>query len=495
MSTPYSQSTDPSAIPPDWMPLLQSYVDQTISTEDLARLEVILREHDSARSLLVDLLALDSALQSDNAFCTEPTTILAANDFDTAATQVIANPNIVQLSSRSENRTRATKTGSASASFAGVLVAVVASIAIWVGWSRLSEETNSAASQAVWLEVVEVNDLRLSSASPAWSAGQRIQLSDLKIDTGEVDVKLDSGVTLSLEGPFHAAFENNGSMQLFHGKMSAEVAEQGKGFTVRTATSEVVDLGTRFGISAKADGETDVVVFEGEVKVRRKNNPAKPEKWTTLKSGEAVRMAKQKEMQRLARVRLSKNKKLWSSQSSNPKGLVVDVEDNATEPEFLHYLGVVPQGMGVDSQPYSDRPNLRWHAVPGEKFPDELESIDLIRTFLADRGDRDLEIRIQVSRPCFVYVIIDDRHTPPPWLEREFLKTSLRLRVGPWPANAMKDVAADSDGKVFIPCTVWKCHIDRVGEFVLGSPVVKGSKGQNLMYGIAVAAADSEPIN
>lgn len=494
MSTPITQSVNSSAFPPDWMPLFQSYVDQTISPEDLARLETILREHNTARSLLVDLLALDSALQSDNAFCAEPTTIVASNDSDKNANQTRVIPTVITPVSQIENPTIANTAGRAS-SFAAVLVALAASLAVWVGWNHLSEDSNSASNQSVWLEVLEVNDLRLSSALPAWSAGQRIQLSDLKIDTGEVDVKLDSGVTLSLEGPFHAAFENNGSMQLYHGKMSAEVAEEGKGFTVRTSTSEVVDLGTRFGISAKADGETDVVVFEGEVKVRRKNNPAKPEKWTTLKSGEAVRMAKQKEMQRLARVRLSKNKKLWSSQSSNPKGLVVDVEDNATEPEFLHYLGVVPQGMGADSQPYSDRPNLRWHAVPGEKFPDELESIDLIRTFLADRGDRDLEIRIQVSRPCFVYVIIDDRHTPPPWLEREFFKTNLRLRVGPWSANAMKDVAADSDGKVFVPCTVWKCHIDRVGEFVLGSPVVKGSKGQNLMYGIAVAAAVAEPIN
>jgi ferric-dicitrate binding protein FerR (iron transport regulator) len=128
------------------------------------------------------------------------------------------------------------------------------------------------------LEVLEVNDLRLSSALPAWNAGERLQLTNLKIDSGEVDVKLDSGVTLSLEGPFHAEFENSGSMQLFHGKMSAEVDEKGKGFTVRTATSEVVDLGTRFGISAKADGETDVVVFEGEVKVRRKNNPTQTRK-------------------------------------------------------------------------------------------------------------------------------------------------------------------------------------------------------------------------
>jgi ferric-dicitrate binding protein FerR (iron transport regulator) len=482
MSEPQSALPNFGDAPPQWMTLFHAYIDQTLSVDDLKQLESILTEHPHARQTLVDLLALDSALQSDHCFAME------------SVAPYEATVSLAESADASHGSSQRSSIGFSPRAIATLILAMAASLVVWIGWSSLSNLSEPAATHAVWLEVLEVNDLQLSSASAPWNAGQRLQLSDLKIDAGEVDVKLDSGVTLSLEGPFHAAFENSGAMQLYHGRMSAEVAEQGKGFTVRTATSEVVDLGTRFGISAKADGETDVVVFEGEVKVRRKNNQAKPEQWTTLKSGEAVRVAKQKELQRLARVRLSKNKKIWSSQTSSPSGLVVDVEDNATEPEFLNYLGVVPQGMGVDSQPYSDRPNVRWQPLVGEQFPTQLESIDLVRTFLADRGDRDLEIRIQVSRPCFVYVLIDDRHTPPLWLEREFRKTNLRVRVGPWPANLVKDIPADSDGRTFIPCAVWKCHVDRAGDFVLGSPVVKGSKGQNLMYGIAVAPAESQPL-
>lgn len=489
MTSPQQTSAD-GGFPTAWMELFHAYIDQTLTSDQWATLETVLREHPEARRTLVDLLALDSALQSDHAFCEDNTTLSESEPkFDSSNRTVVAFPKTKAIASR-ESLARTTVWRRTSTIVLAV-ASLAASLAIWLGWGA---NNNTTSTDAVWLEVLEVNDLRLSSALPAWNAGERLQLTNLKIDSGEVDVKLDSGVTLSLEGPFHAQFENSGSMQLFHGKMSAEVDEKGKGFTVRTATSEVVDLGTRFGISAKADGETDVVVFEGEVKVRRKNNPAKPEKWTTLKSGEAVRVAKQKELQRLARVRLSKNKRLWSSQSSSPNSLVVDVEDNATEPEFLHYLGVVPQGMGGDSQPYSDRPNVRWHPMAGESFPAQLESTDLIRTFLADRGDRDLEIRLQVSRPCIVYILIDDRHTPPQWLEREFLQTDMRLRLGPWPANSMKDTPADPDGRVFIPCTVWKCYVDRAGTFVLGSPVVKGSKGQNLMYGIAVASAEPDPI-
>ena len=476
-----------------WLPLMQAYVDQTLTGESWIELESILREHSTARRMLVDLLALDSALQCEHALQSESS--LESKSSIRSQTATDANPQSLSQSALiaiSEPERMAHSSLVPMRVLAMLIIATAASLVLWIGWHRGSTPSEATSSKAVWFEVLEVNDLKLSSALPAWSVGERLQKSELKIDAGELDVRLDSGVTLSLEGPFHAQFQNNGAMQLFHGTMSAEVAEKGKGFTVLTATSEVVDLGTRFGISAKADGETDIVVFEGEVKLRRNNTPTKTEKWTTLKSGEAVRVAKQKELQRLARVRLSKNKKLWSSQSSNPAGLVIDVEDNATEPEFLNYLGVVPQGMGVDSQPYSDRPNVRWQAMPGGTFPSELDSIDLIRTFLADRGDRDLEIRIQISRPCTLYVIIDNRHTPPQWLEREFLKTDLQVRVGPWPASAYKDIAPESDGKTYIPCTIWKCRIDRAGDVVLGSPFVKGIKGPNLMYGIAVAGADEK---
>jgi hypothetical protein len=479
--------------------LLHAYVDQTLTRAELEQLENILRVQPEARRRLVDLLALDSALLVDNALTADaPATQIDLLNTETSHTQnldvesmsiTIADKATCHLRHPEADHVVTTTTRYRRLTIA--LVAIAATIVLIFSWPYIESANPSASDSTVWLEVLEVNNLQLSSAQPAWNAGERVQLTDLKIDAGEVDVKLDSGVTLSLEGPFSARFENSAAMQLYHGKMSADVAEKGKGFTVRTATSEVVDLGTRFGISAKTDGETDVVVFEGEVKVRRQNTRSKNEAWTTLRSGEAVRVAKQKELQRLARVRLSKNRKLWSSQTSNPSSLVVDVEDSATEPEFLHYLGVVPQGMGVDSQPFSDRPQAKWQAMPGESFPQELESADLIRTFLADRGDRELEIRIQVSRPCIMYVIMDDRRPPPQWLEKEFIKTTQSIRVGPWPANSMKELTADDAGRVYVPCSIWKCHIDRAGVFVLGSPFVKGSKNQSLMYGLAVGPIET----
>jgi len=471
--------------------LLHAYIDGSITIEQRLELEAVLTQDKTARQRLVDYLALDSALIAD---C-----FVTATETESELMSILPSVSAAEhVSNRSLHRSFRSTTNWGSNNRYWWLSAA-ATILLVIGWSLFNERPssfNQAPDRAVvWAEIMEVNQARFASSTASWRTGDRLQLTDLAIESGNVDLKLDSGVTLSLEGPFKAHFENATTLRLIEGRMSAEVSEAGKGFTVRTAESEVVDLGTRFGISANSNGETDVVVFEGEVKVRRHNPQTKSEAWTTLRSGEAVRVQqKQKELQRLARVRLSKNRKLWSTQSSSPSSLVVDVEDNATEPEFLHYLGVVAQGMGVDAQPFSDRPTAKWQAIPGSEFPSELESIDLVRTFLADRGDRDLEIRIKVSQPCILYVMHDDRRPEPSWLEKEFLKTNWKIRVGPWPATMAKDIQPDPNGKLFIPCSVWKCRVDRAGDIVLGSPFVKGSKGQGLMYAIAVGPVANPPV-
>jgi hypothetical protein len=58
------------------------------------------------------------------------------------------------------------------------------------------------------------------------------------------------------------------------------------GFEVVTPAMDVVDLGTAFGVSVGADGETDVCVFEGEVEVSRPVSEDVPQ---LVREGSAVR--------------------------------------------------------------------------------------------------------------------------------------------------------------------------------------------------------------
>jgi hypothetical protein len=53
--------------------------------------------------------------------------------------------------------------------------------------------------------------------------------------------------------------------RLFAGNVSAEVPARAAGFTIRGPSSEVIDLGTRFGLSVGNDGDSEVHVFQGEV--------------------------------------------------------------------------------------------------------------------------------------------------------------------------------------------------------------------------------------
>jgi hypothetical protein len=52
---------------------------------------------------------------------------------------------------------------------------------------------------------------------------------------------------------------------LAHGSVSAEVPPRAAGFTIRGPSSEVIDLGTRFGFSVGEAGQSEVHVFQGEV--------------------------------------------------------------------------------------------------------------------------------------------------------------------------------------------------------------------------------------
>lgn len=82
---------------------------------------------------------------------------------------------------------------------------------------------------------------------------------------GVVDLELTGGTRLVVKGPclFHLPAQN--SIKLHRGMITARVPAEAHGFTVHTESVSVVDLGTEFGVIAKADGTVETHVFEGRV--------------------------------------------------------------------------------------------------------------------------------------------------------------------------------------------------------------------------------------
>jgi hypothetical protein len=111
----------------------------------------------------------------------------------------------------------------------------------------------------------------------------------LSIASGIVELRLTQGVRLLVEGPADWTINGKNNATLRRGKLLATVPHEAIGFTVKTPTTEIVDLGTEFGVEVSGQGETKTHVFRGEIRVERSvaiTAPAAPS--IKLTAGQAV---------------------------------------------------------------------------------------------------------------------------------------------------------------------------------------------------------------
>ncbi len=121
------------------------------------------------------------------------------------------------------------------------------------------------------------------------SVGSALVPGRLKLKSGLVQLELYGGAILILEGP--ADFELLGTDRGFcrAGKLRAKVSPQSRGFTISTATVDLVDLGTEFGLHVDPKGGGEVQVFDGKVELHRKDAGQAPARQEVI-SGQAVRL-------------------------------------------------------------------------------------------------------------------------------------------------------------------------------------------------------------
>ena len=159
-----------------------------------------------------------------------------------------------------------------------------------------------------------------------WLDGTRPRLKDprlrvgrrLAIASGLIEVKYYTGARVVIEGPAEFTVggmkEEGGRMKekgseseghpssfiphpsnsgyLSVGNLVASVeGEKAQGFTIRTPSARVEDLGTEFGVAVNDHGAANVVVLGGEIDVVSKEEGSDREKRTRLVRGEAASIA------------------------------------------------------------------------------------------------------------------------------------------------------------------------------------------------------------
>lgn len=140
---------------------------------------------------------------------------------------------------------------------------------------------------------------RLADADGAQWLGEKgpeighsfVEGDSLYLTTGQARISMASGAEVMLRSPCFLTLRAGNRVELEEGVVTAQVAEWGHGFTVATHAMQVVDLGTKFAVSANATGVTEAHVLDGQVRVQPLSGTTSPHRRSLLLSGgEAYRV-------------------------------------------------------------------------------------------------------------------------------------------------------------------------------------------------------------
>jgi len=116
--------------------------------------------------------------------------------------------------------------------------------------------------------LIEAENCRWEGSDLPTTEGARLGPGTLALAEGMATIRFESGATVTLEAPTILEVESAMRCRLIEGSVVADVPDSAHGFTIDTEKMEVIDLGTRFGVTSSPLGSAHVFVFDGEVKVR-----------------------------------------------------------------------------------------------------------------------------------------------------------------------------------------------------------------------------------
>lgn len=329
------------------------------------------------------------------------------------------------------------------------------------------------------------------------------------VEEGLVEMRLEEGVVGQLRAPVILQLLSQNRVRLLSGKIRVNAPAQANRFTVETPSAEVVDLGTEFSVEAAETG-TDLVVFDGKVDLKvsssdLEENSTAGRTWH-FTTGQAVHVDLDGTLSRIMQVRSSARPLESDAPSASP--VIASVVDNVIRDDYWTFYGIVQGGMAEDAQVYVDRPH-EWNGLTESGMPGYLVGGDYIKTFNDDKITEDLKLKVTISQPAVLYVLLDDRVSPPAWLTESFTKTGDQIGIDEAP-HVSKDHTRYKEGFIEVgpgnsidsAYSIWKKVLPEAETVLLGSNgtvSTRNKRGRDVrgihasMYGIvAVPLEDVE---
>jgi hypothetical protein len=246
--------------------LLDALCEETITPEQVARLEELVLHHPEAEAFYVQYMSLYADLARH--FVAAP----ATTEQSLWERLRGARPGPAAAARPAGRRRRATLWG-----LLGLTAVAAALLLAFSPWrdragqalppAEPGEPTDASvavllqASEAVWDE----------PAGPARRPGAPLPAGTLRLKSGLAHIEFYSGATVILEGPAELELISPTEAFCVRGKLRATVPPQAQGFTVRSPRLDLVDCGTEFGLRVDG-GRTEVHVFQGKVELYDANS-------------------------------------------------------------------------------------------------------------------------------------------------------------------------------------------------------------------------------
>jgi len=215
--------------------------DGKLTPAEEAELDALLRDDPEMRVLFAQSLYLDAELRQDPRL---------VRDLEAAGRNTVPAPrsNIIPFAT----------------------LAAAACLLLGTVIFTLSRKPASPAGPPTVATVIKASGCKWAGSTLPTAEGSRIVAGTLELLEGLATLKFDSGAEVVLEAPATLEIIDAMNCRLKRGTLVADVPPTAIGFTVDTKDAKVVDLGTRFGVSADDEGKYLVHVIEGLVEVGHK---------------------------------------------------------------------------------------------------------------------------------------------------------------------------------------------------------------------------------
>ncbi|MAT68251.1 MAG: hypothetical protein CMJ58_01880 [Planctomycetaceae bacterium] len=347
-------------------------------------------------------------------------------DLDCAAAEPVPG----DLVSRTERTPVAAGAGWRGWQLAAAAVVLLAAGALLTKWAHGPAESEPPIAQ-----IVQSEDVIWSEGTTARRGDGDIGPGRLEMRAGQLVLQFDSGARLRFDGAASLMIESDRVVHLDAGQATARVPAGQQEFTIKTPAVDVVDQGTEFGVAARDDGRTDVVVFGGEVQLR--DRFSRQQAPTRLAQGEGARVDRQGDLTRIMQVSINTTGAWWTFDSPvRGTSVIKEVRDNIPPDDGSKYFcyQIAYRSFQEDAFAYADHRH-QYNGITKAGLPSMLVGADYVKTFNDYRYLNDLEMEVRLERPANLYVMFDDRVPPPEWLTSQFEDTGVDVGLdeGPWP--------------------------------------------------------------